>query len=109
MVPLAGAQVHPLPVELVAVGIHDSVPIRFLEFLGSSSQMTRDVFRLPWRISWIVDCRFTSPRTSYFLDCNIQVVISGEMVSVYKSLYKSDCTDYIVLPGTESLSFLVPV
>ena len=64
MVPLAGAQVHPLPVELVAVGIHDSVPIRFLEFLGSSSQMTRDVFRLPWRMSWIVDLHLPARPTS---------------------------------------------
>ena len=82
MVPLVDVQVHPLPVELVTVGIDDSVPIRFLEFLGSSSQMKRDVFRLPWWMGWIVG--FASPRTSDFLDCNIQVVMSGEMASVYK-------------------------
>ena len=54
MVTLVDVQVHPPPVELVTVGIDDSVHIRFLEFLSSSSQMKRDVFRLPWWMGWIV-------------------------------------------------------
>ena len=54
MVTLVDVQVHLPLVELVTVGIDDSVHIRFLEFLGSSSQMKRDVLRLPWWMGWIV-------------------------------------------------------
>ena len=52
--PWIDVQVHLPVVEHVAVGIDGSVHIRYLEFLSSSSQMKRDVLRLPWWKSWIV-------------------------------------------------------
>ena len=80
---LVDVLVHPLPVELVTVGIDVSVHIRFLEFLGSSSQMKRDFFRLPWWMGWIVGVLHLPARLISLIVAS-RFVRSGEMVLVYK-------------------------
>ena len=80
---LVDVLVHPLPVELVTVGINVSVHIRFLEFLGSSSQMKRDYFRLPWWMAWIV-CDLHLPSRLISLIVASRFVRGGEMILVNK-------------------------
>ena len=81
---LVDVLVHPLPVELVTVGIDVSVHIRFLEFLDSSSQMKRDFFfRLPWWMAWIVGVLHLPARLISLIVAS-RFVRSGEMVLVNK-------------------------